>query len=216
MKSPKEFLKTIAFRHFPSLSAPRYTYCLEPIQLAFLVNAISERATTGGCIVEIGVARGMTTRFLAEHLIRLGVNKEYHAIDTFSSFTKEDLAYEIGSRGKTPSELEGFQYNDFAVWQRNFKTFDFIRTHRCDCKEFVFTAIPPVSVALLDVDLYHPTRETLTKLYDALELSGVILVDDVKSCSNYDGAYQAYMEFCKSHGLPTEIIGSKGGVIRKL
>ncbi len=203
MKSPKEFLKTITFRHFPSLSAPRYAYNLEPIQLAFLVNAISERATTGGCIVEIGVARGMTTRFLAEHLIRLGVSKEYHAIDTFSSFTKEDLAYEIGSRGKTSSELEGFSYNDFAVWQRNFKAFD-------------FTAIPPVSVALLDVDLYHPTRETLPRLYDALAPGGVILVDDVKPGSPNDGAYEAYMEFRKSHGLPTEIIGSKGGVIREL
>jgi len=215
MKGLKEHLKTIAFRHFPSLSAPRYAYGLDPSQLAFLVNAISDRATTSGCIVEIGVARGMTTRFLAEHLIRQGIRKEYHAIDTFSSFTKDDLAYEKATRRKTSAELEGFSYNDFDIWKRNFRGFDLVHAHQCDCKDFDFTKISPVSVALLDVDLYIPTSKTLPKLYDALELGGVILLDDVKAESAYDGARQAYIEFCASRGLPQEIVGSKGGVIRR-
>jgi hypothetical protein len=215
MKSPKELLKTIAFRHLPALSAPRYAYGLDPIELAFLVGAITDRATTSGCIVEIGVARGMTTRFLAEHLVRQGIRKEYHAIDTFSSFTKHDLAYETESRRKTPSDLAGFSYNDFDIWKRNFSGFDFIRAHKCDCKDFDFTTIKPVSVALLDVDLYLPTSRTLPKLYDALEPGGVILLDDVKAESAYDGARQAYVEFSKSLGLPQEIVGLKGGVFRR-
>ena len=47
-----------------------------------------------GAIVEIGVARDMTTRFMAQHLMSLGVNDEtIYAIDTFSSFTDDDIGF---------------------------------------------------------------------------------------------------------------------------
>ncbi len=212
---PREFLKKIAFRYLPSLAAPRYPYGLDPAQLAFLVGALTERAETGGCVVEIGVARGMTTRFLAEHMVRQGIRKQYHAIDTFSSFTSDDLAYEVRNRGKTATDLVGFAYNDFEVWRRNFRGFEFIEAHRTDCKDFEFSRIAPISVALLDVDLYLPTSKTLPPLYDALEPGGVILVDDVKRNSSWDGAHQAYMEFCAARDQPPELIGTKGGVLRR-
>jgi hypothetical protein len=82
----RELAKRLSFRYLAAVSAPRYGYGLDPAALAFLVTAISERAATPGCVVEIGVARGMTTRFLVEHMVREGIRTRYHALDTFSSF----------------------------------------------------------------------------------------------------------------------------------
>ena len=46
---------------------------------------------------------------------------------------------------------------------------------------------------------------------------GVIVVDDCDNSkdSQWDGAYQAYEEFCAESGLPFQLIGNKMGIIRK-
>jgi hypothetical protein len=43
----------------------------------------------------------------------------------------------------------------------------------------------------------------------------VILVDDVLDNCCWDGAYQAYMEFCGELNIKPTIVGNKCGVIRK-
>ena len=65
------------------------------------------------------------------------------------------------------------------------------------------------------VRTYQSTKRALPKIYDQICDGGVILIDDVKNNSNYDGAYHAYMEFCKDRDIPPQIIGNKCGVIRK-
>ena len=54
------------------------------------------------------------------------------------------------------------------------------------------------------------------KLYSELISGGAILVDDLLNDNTYDGAYQAYMEFCNQQDIASEIFGNKCGVIRKL
>ena len=110
LKPVKETLKAIAFKHL-GLGAPTYPYCIEPIQLATLINEFERVKDTPGCVIEIGVARGMTSRFLAEHIKcqKLADTTPYYAIDTFESFTKADLDYEVQSRGKDLFELRGFE-----------------------------------------------------------------------------------------------------------
>ena len=44
---------------------------------------------------------------------------------------------------------------------------------------------------------------------------GVIFVDDVLDNTAYDGAYQAYMEFCNENKIQPKIIGNRCGVIYK-
>ena len=78
-----------------------------------------------------------------------------------------------------------------------------------------YDKLGPIKVAFLDVDLYLPTQKTLPKLYSALVPGGVIMVDDVLQGTDYDGAYQAYMEFCEAIGQAPEVIGNKCGAIRK-
>ena len=214
-KSLIEFLKGFVFRH-TKFGSPRYPYDLEPIQLCMLINEIERLQAVPGSIVEIGVSRGMTTRFLVEHFVSKNIwDQKIYAIDTFTSFTDSDMKYEIEERGKSKAELKAFAYNDFEAWVRNFAKFPFLVAIESDCSVFDYKKIAPIKLALLDVDLYLPTRNTLPKLYENLAEGGVILVDDVLDKRTWDGAYQAYFEFCYSMNMTPSVIGNKCGVIRK-
>ena len=43
----------------------------------------------------------------------------------------------------------------------------------------------------------------------------LLIVDDVHDNRNYDGAFQAYMEFCSEKNIKPEIVGNKCGLIKK-
>jgi predicted O-methyltransferase YrrM len=217
VKTLKEKAKTLIFRH-TSLAAPTYRYNIEPIQLAYLIIEIERLKNVQGNIVEIGVARGLTTRFLAQHIKnqKMDQSLKLYAVDTFESFTEADLAFEVSNRGKSLEALDAFKYNDYDVWKKNFTEFKFVVPVQTDCSIVDYDKLGPIKVAFLDVDLYLPTQKTLPKLYSALVPGGVILVDDVLQGTDYDGAYQAYMEFCEAVGQAPEIIGNKCGIIRKV
>lgn len=216
IKAIKESAKSFVFK-YTKFGAPTYRYNIEPIQLATLINEIERLKNVKGNIVEIGVARGLTTRLLCQHIInqKLESTLSLYAIDTFNSFTSEDLDYEVQKRGKQLPELKAFGYNDFEVWKKNFVQFPFVKPIQSDCSIVDYNKIGPIKIAFLDVDLYLPTKKTLIKLYEALVDDGVILVDDVLTDNKYDGAYQAYMEFCGEYKVSPQIIGNKCGLIYK-
>lgn len=64
----------------------------------------------------------------------------------------------------------------------------------------------------LNVDLYLPTKRSLSKIYEYVCDGGIILVDDVHN--NY-GAEQAYIEFCDDLTISPTVVGNKCGIIRK-
>ena len=84
-----------------------------------------------------------------------------------------------------------------------------------DCSILEYEKFGPIKLSLLDVDLYLPTLKTLQKLYRNTLDGGVIIVDDVKDNMTYDGAFQAYMEFCKEIGKKPNIVGNRCGLIYK-
>jgi len=210
-----EFLKKLAYR-YTNLGTPSYAYNLEPLQLAEIISSIVSLSGKKDHLVllEIGVARGMTTRFISEHISLNRLEVEYYCLDTFSSFTQEDLEFEEAHRGKSLSELRGFSYNDFSTWKRNFSKFPFINAIQCDVGNFDFGCIPNgIDFVLLDVDLYLPTIKALRNMKEFLNDEAVILVDDVKDNNRWDGAYEAFFEFVKEEKLHYEIIGNKCGKI---
>jgi hypothetical protein len=215
-KSVKEAAKSFAFK-YTNLGVPTYRYNIEPMQLAALINEIERLKDVKGNIVEIGVERGLTTRFLCQHIVnqKLESTLTLYAVDTFDSFTPQDLEYEVQKRGKLLPELKAFGYNDFEVWKKNFIQFTFVKAIQSDCSIVDYAKIGPIKLAFLDVDLYLPTKKTLIKLYDALVDGGAILVDDVLADNKYDGAYQAYMEFCEEYKITPHVIGNKCGLIYK-
>ena len=216
VKPFKEAAKSLVFR-YTKLGVPKYSYNIEPAQLALLVNELDRLRDVKGNIVEIGVARGLTTRFLCQHIVneKLENTLTLYAVDTFNSFVPAHLDFEVEKRGKSLFDLRGFAYNDYGVWRRNFAAFPFVKAIQGDCATLDYAQLAPVKLALLDVDLYLPTKLTLPKLFDALVDGGAILVDDVLDSSTYDGAYQAYVEFCEIRGIAPRIIGNKCGVIYK-
>ena len=216
METIKQFAKKIAFKYL-RLGIPRYGFNVEPIQLALLINEIERLKDVDGCICEIGVARGVTTRFLAQHIHVQGIENKnkYYAFDTFNSFKKSDLEYEVNNRGKRSIDLKGFEANSFNIWKKNFSKFQFIEAIQADCSKFDFSKLEPIKITFLDVDLYLSTKSTLNNIYDATIKGGVIIVDDVMNNSPYDGAFQAYTEFCEAKKIKPVIVGNKCGVIYK-
>jgi O-methyltransferase len=211
----REFAKKLAFR-YAGMGAPEYPYIVEPIQLATFVNELDRVKNVLGSIIEVGVSRGMTTRFLCEHLVASErEHEQFHAIDTFDSFLSKDVDFEVKHRGKRPSEIWGFGYIDYESWKRNFRKFGFLTAHKADCSTFDYASIAPIKFVFLDVDLYLATKAALDRIYPHLANGGAILVDDVMQPSRWDGAFQAYSEFCDEMGLPFQQIGKKMGIIRK-
>ena len=210
-----EHIKKFIFRH-TNFAKPKYEYNVEPAQLSELIKSIDALASVKkNTIVEIGVARGMTTRFLAEHISLNNYNVDYFCIDTFSSFIDEDINHEVEIRNKNKEDLLGFTYNDYSKWKKNFQEYKFIKPIKCDCSTFDFSSIAPINLCFLDVDLYLPTIKTLNNIWDFMAEDSVIIVDDVKDNNEWDGAFQAFMEFVNGKKLNYYIVGTKCGVIKK-
>ena len=214
-KKLTELIKRLIFRH-TNFAKPSYKYNVEPAQLSELIKSI-DRLATGrkNTIVEIGVARGMTTRFLAEHISLNSYNVDYFCLDTFSSFIDKDINYEVEKRNKNKKDLLAFEYNDYLKWKKNFQEYKFIKPIKCDCSTFDFSSIAPINLCFLDVDLYKPTINTLNNIWDFMAEDSVIIIDDVKENNEWDGAFQAFMEFVNEKKLNYYLVGTKCGVIKK-
>ena len=212
IKKIKDIIKKFLFRH-TKIGSPFYSYNLEPSQLAEIIQSLDKVKNLNGCICEIGVARGMTTMFICQHIKDLKNIPKFYCLDTFNSFVQEDINYEIEKRNKTKYELEGFSYNNFDKWKKNFKEFTFVEAIQTDVKKFNFEKIKPIKLALLDVDLYLPTLSALRKLKKNMQKGGIIIVDDVSKNNSWDGANQAFYEFVKENSFNFKLVGSKCGVI---
>ena len=207
-----ETIKKFIFNNTP-FGAPSYSYNLEPIQLSEIIFSIEKIKDLKGSICEIGVARGMTSRFICEHLEIQNYEEKLYCIDTFTSFEKEDIEFEIKNRKKNKKDLMGFSYNNFKKWKKNFAKFDFVKPIKTDVKKFDFKSISPIKLVILDVDLYKPTLVALNNLKECMVPGGIIMVDDVKDNNMWDGAYQAFNEFVKSNSYKYRIVGNKCGII---
>lgn len=196
----------------------RYPYMNPPSEIMELTRqllAIKEP----GAAVEVGCNQGWTTCFLVEALREHGIERDYVCIDTFSGFTSEDVAIEQDSRGKAIGTYDGnFAINDRRWLEASMKRFGYsnVTVHKADAKTFDYQALGKIAFALVDVDLYWPVRKSLKQIIPYMVEGGVILVDDCDNSqdSRWDGAYQAYMEFCADEKITPEIVCRKFGVIR--
>lgn len=213
MGAMREMLKYIAYRVPGSrFGAPSYDYKLTPGQLAFLTQAIDD--TSGGCVMEIGVARGQTSMYLLEHLKTRKDPRELVAVDTFSGFTKESIESER-ARGNHAAEFDAFRYGDQEIYTENLRRAGHtnFRTVAGDAAKVDFARLGPISVLLLDIDLYEPTRKVLDLVWPHMTRPGIIMVDDCRP-GEWVGSLDAYTDFVRAKGIAPCIVGDKGGVIR--
>ena len=199
------------------LLLPKYRYMFSPEQLWALCEAAEAALPLGGAFIEIGVYDGSTTVYLHRHLIEKGVPPTYFCIDTFSGFTDEDINVERG-RGKTEDYKEHFFYNSVECYQRTLDQNGIVGAVvvQADAATFDYSTLPPLSFALVDVDLVRPVRAAIAGCWEALLPGGILVVDDCTTAiSGFDGALEAFTEFCTERDLPVDVRHGKLGFATK-
>jgi SAM-dependent methyltransferase len=194
-----------------------YPYMFTPAQLLFIADSLRGARNASGCCLEVGCAYGATTVFLKKLMAEEGIAKDYIALDTFSGFVPEQVAFEVSQRRKSPGIGRIFRRNKRA-WYETALAVDHVTGVRAiegDAARFDYAALGPIAFCLLDVDLYIPVRDALPKIYRQLAPGGVIVVDDCSAGGDWDGALQAYEEYCAAVGIPVDIRCRKLGIVRK-
>lgn len=199
---------------------PRYQYAFTPRQLAVLVGLLDEARRVSGDVVEVGCFVGATTVFLNQHLHAERDVRRYLCVDTFSGFAADDLAVEL-TRGKQLDAVQReclFGMNDQRWFDYTMRLNGFanVTTVKGDIKNVTLAErTQGIAFALLDVDLYQPTRAALAQVWPLLAPGGVIVIDDCQADHAFDGAHQAWREFIAANGLTAEIVEHKLAVLRK-
>jgi len=215
----REVLKSVVYKTpiVQRVALPRYRYKITPAQLAFLCDGIDQSRYVSGCVMEIGVARGETSAFILEHKRTTGDHRPVYFLDTFSGFTRESIQHEVRARGKTGAQLDSFRYGDAAIFEHGLKRLGYsgFTVIPGDAAKLDYAQFGPISVILLDIDLYQPTIEILKKVWPLMTTPGFVCVDDCAPNTSWDGALQAYNEFASEIGVPTRVVGGRGGVFVK-
>lgn len=199
------------------LLLPRYQYLYHPEQLWALCETAEQCASLGGAFAEIGAYSGRTTLYVNCHLRVKGFNPTYYSLDTFAGFTESDVAVER-QRGKTANYAGLFSNTSKDAFERTMQLngLDNVTVIQADASTFDYTALAPLCFALIDVDLYRPVQVALPGCWERLVPGGTIIVDDcTKDNDEYDGALQAYVEFCAEKSMPVDIRKGKLGYISK-
>lgn len=194
-----------------------YHFMYEPKQLVFLTECIKHVSPLEGSFVEVGCAYGATTVFLKRFMDDECPDRKYYAIDTFSGFVSNQANYEIEFRNKPCHLSTNFSNNKKKWFDKSMSVHGVhrVKSIESDATKFDFKSISPISFCLLDIDLYLPIKDTLPKIYASMSPGGIIVVDDCQPHELWDGAYQAYGEFCKENNLQQEIVCKKLGILRK-
>jgi len=209
-----KFFKLAIYSRVPF---PRYIYMHSPQQLQALCNLLLS-SNCEGSILEVGVVEGWTACYLLEAMKEAGMNRPYIGIDTFDGFLKGDYEWEYNNRNKQGENFENyFKINNKEWVEYSIKRFRYhnVKLYKADASTFDYKSIAPIAFCLLDIDLYRPIRETLPKIFKHVSTKGTIVVDDCIPNQIWDGAYQAYVEFCNEVGLERKIISDKYGIIQK-
>lgn len=219
---PRVLLRRVLF-HTPlrRFLFPRYQYAFTPRQLATLISLLDEARRVGGDVVEVGCFVGATTVFLNQHLLAVGDRRRYLAVDTFAGFTAADVEHEEQQRGKQLDVVQReclFGMNDQRWFDYTMRLNGFaeVTSLRGDIKALTLSShTSGIAFALLDVDLYQPTRSALAQVWPLLAPGGVVVIDDCRDDHVFDGAAQAWREFIAAHGLPAERVEDKLAILRK-
>jgi O-methyltransferase len=206
------YFSTPLWRHF----LPVMKFDMTIAQLNFITCAL-ESVKADGAVLEIGVGGVATSVVINTFMLEKSIKRPFYAIDTFAGFTQEDANFERDKRGKGYAYL-GYQTNSKDWYAKTLITHGIDNAHviQSDAKQLDYSEFAPLAFCLLDVDLYKPVEFVLPRLYNVLVPGGIIIVDDCAlEESLYDGAGEAYRNFCAKIGIAPELAHDKLGVIRK-
>lgn len=196
----------------------KYPFMYTPNELHTLLDLLRSTRRVAGSIVEVGCHQGWTTCYLTEAMKEEHMTRPYICIDTFSGFLKEDTDFEHQHRQKPVGayaslfQIADKKWFDFSMRKSGYEN---VHSYKADAAAFDYASVAPIAFCLVDVDLYRPVKASLAALYAHVSPGGLIVVDDSREGGIWDGANQAYREFCQELQIPPEIVCDKMGIIRK-
>lgn len=164
--------------------------------------------SVGGDVAECGCYNGVTAYLMADVIRAAGSDKELHLFDSFSGLSR-------------PQQDDGQHWHEgdlafpLESVRKNLADFDFVRYH----PGWIPQAFPQVadrrfSLVHIDVDLYDPTRDSLTFFWERLVPGGLIVCDDY-GISTCPGATKAIDAFFADKAEPIINLATGGAFILK-
>jgi predicted O-methyltransferase YrrM len=191
-----------------------YRYMFTPDQLGFLGHELE--AAPPGAVVEVGCANGDTTAWLNLWMDATKTERRYVAIDTFRGFSDEDIAIEAAQGRDTRGFTKSFRGPTRQRFDHSMRVNGITRVEvvTADAGSLDYSSYAPIAFALVDVDLYRPVRGALERVFPHLADGGLIVVDDCGP-GKFEGAGEAYREFCEERGLSPQIEHRKLGLVTR-
>jgi len=162
-------------------------------RLYTLYQAVMNTLNMPGDIVELGVYRGGSLKFIREIVSRSNVpTKQIVGFDTFAGHIdtkrKDGGAHKVGMFSQTSKNAVEEYINDSSVLLIEGDASVTFKQYSKNCSG--------ISFAHLDMDLYQPTADTLPLVFDLLAPGGVILLDDYgfTSCPGVKVAVDAFLD----------------------
>jgi len=156
-----------------------------------------------GALAEVGVYKGDTSRFIH----KISADRTFYLFDTFKGFPKNDLEIDntednrfkdtsihtvLKNIGNTNNIIVKKGYVPDTFWGLQNKTFAF---------------------ALLDLDLYKPTVESLSFFYPRITKGGYLIIHDYNNSESNWACKRAVDEFMKNKPEKIIEIGDVWGTV---
>ncbi len=176
--------------------------------MRLLAEQLEERNIDGD-VAEVGVFRGEFATLINQAF----PERKLHLFDTFSGFTKEDIAIEqqfglshakVGDFSETAEEMVCgiMPQPENIVLHKGYFPDTF-----AGCEDYTFAFVS------LDVDLYAPTAAALPLFWPRMSTGGIIIVHDYNS-TQFTGARKAVQNFCAKENIyPIPICDLHGSVL---
>jgi hypothetical protein len=185
----KRILAPLLYRHRPiGLSSGKLYLYLE---------ALYSTRSVPGAVVEIGCHLCGTAALGHQMLRKLGSARDYVCVDTFGGFVESQFDREQELGGPV-EKRDAFAANDIRLARKILRLHgaDSVKLIQANISSLAVERLPePISVCLIDVDLYEPTRDALEKVYGRMSQGGVILVDDCGGATEKWRSDRAFHEF---------------------
>ncbi len=191
--------KRILQRYAPTRLYRRPVSSLKPERLYAYLDALWQRRSLDGAVVEVGCYLGGTAAIAYQMLLRTGFEKRYVCVDTFGGFVDSQFAHDV-DLGTPESCRRHFADNSVDLVAQ------LLRHYGCERIELVpadVSRLDPdrlpekIAVSLIDVDLDVPVYEALARVVPRLSPGGIVLVDDCGEDDDYAGARAGYSRFVR-------------------
>jgi|TARA_Y100000310_G_scaffold334739_2_gene415133 O-methyltransferase len=141
-----------------------------------LLRQVIKRKVSGA-ILEVGVAEGHTSAFIARVMRHLNCKKEFHVYDSFKGMPAPSI--EDGEDNMLSEGDLAVKKGKYKCVFRNMTDGELPIIHEGWIENTMPEELPEkIAFAYIDVDFYKPTLHALNSIYPRLSPGAVVVIDD--------------------------------------